>query len=215
MILRLSGLFPSFIDLLAPRRCAACDAPHPAGALCAVCAEGTVAAEETPEDVRAVFLHGGPIATAIHRAKYHPDPTVARALGALLRALTAPPDALIVPIPLHPRRLVARGFNQSAELARAWLGARRVGHGVLARAVDTPTQTALHRDARRENVRGAFVLRDPAAVRGRAVVVVDDVVTTGATLAEAMACVRAGGAAAVSGAALASAALRNKAISGG
>lgn len=215
MILRPSAWFSSLLDLIAPRRCAACDAPHPAGPLCALCAEGTVPVEETPEDVRAVFLHGGPIAAAIHRAKYHPDPSVARALGALLRPLPLPGDALIVPIPLHPRRFVARGFNQSVELARGCFGAARVCHGALARAIDTPTQTALHRDARRENVRGAFALRDPARVEGRAVVLVDDVVTTGATLAEAMACVRAGGAARVIGVALASAALRNKAVSGG
>lgn len=214
MILRPSAWAASLLDLIAPRRCTACDAPHPPGPLCARCADATVPVEETPEGVRAVFLHGGPIAAAIHRAKYHPDPSVARALGALLRPLPLPDGALIVPIPLHPRRFVARGFNQSVELARGAFGAARIGHGVLARARDTPTQTALHRDARRENVRGAFVLRDPSRVRGRAVVLVDDVVTTGATLAEAMACVRAGGAARVVGAALASAALRNKALSG-
>jgi ComF family protein len=215
MILRPSAWLPSFLDLIAPRRCAACDAPHPGAALCALCAEGTVPVEETPEDVRAVFLHGGPIAAAIHRAKYHPDPSVARALGVELRPIAVPDGALVVPIPLHPRRFVARGFNQSGELARGWLGAGRVCHGVLARARDTPTQTALHRDARRENVRGAFVVCAPARVQGRAVVVVDDVVTTGATLTEAMACVRAAGAATVMGVALASAALRNKAVSGG
>ncbi|MFO0630663.1 MAG: phosphoribosyltransferase family protein [Polyangiales bacterium] len=215
MTLRLSALFPSLLDLVAPPRCAACDDPFPAGALCARCDEATAPAEEAPEAVRAVFLHGGPIAAAIHRAKYHADPTVARALGALLRPVPAPRDALIVPIPLHPRRFAARGFNQSAELARGWLGPRRVDHGVLARARDTPTQTALHRDARRENVRGAFVVPAPARVAGRAVVLVDDVVTTGATLAEAMACVRAGGASSVMGVALASAALRCRAVSEG
>lgn len=214
MNLPLSGLLPSLLDLVAPRRCAACDAPHPAEALCALCADGTLPVAETPDDVRAVFLHGGPIAAAIHRAKYHPDPSVARALGALLRPIPVPGDAVIVPIPLHPRRFVARGFNQSGELARGCFGAARVDHGALARARDTPTQTALHRDARRENVRGAFVLPAPARVRGRAVVLVDDVVTTGATLAEAMACVRAGGAASVMGVALASAALRSRGVSG-
>jgi predicted amidophosphoribosyltransferase len=109
-----------------------------------------------------------PIAAAIHRAKYHPDPSVARALGAALRSVVVPDDALVVPIPLHPKRFVARGFNHSGELARGWLGAGRVCHGVLARARDTPTQTALHRDARRENVRDAFVVRAPARVRARA-----------------------------------------------
>jgi len=214
MILRPSWWCSSLLDLIAPRRCAACDSAHPEGALCALCAEGTVPAEETPDDVRAVFLHGGPIASAIHRAKYHPDPSVARSLGSLLRPLTLPGDALIVPIPVHPKRFVARGFNQSAEIARGCFGAARVCHAVLARARDTPTQTALHRDARRENVRGAFALRDPGRVRGRAVVLVDDVVTTGATLAEAMACVQSGGAERVIGVALASAALRNKPVSG-
>jgi ComF family protein len=129
----------------------------------------------------------GVLRTAVHELKYRGRrrlaPRLARALAdePAVRPLLAE-GALLVPVPLHARRLRARGFNQSALLARG-LSARtglRVAE-VLRRRRDTTPQTGLSAARRRANVRAAFVVRRPAWVRGRTVILVDDVQTTGAT----------------------------------
>jgi ComF family protein len=92
--------------------------------------------------------------------------------------------AVLVPVPLHPRRLRARGFNQ-AELLAVSIGRRaslRVAPRALLRRRDTPAQTGLSAAGRRRNVAGAFAVRQPETIRGRTVVLVDDVLTTGATV---------------------------------
>ncbi|MGH0031530.1 MAG: phosphoribosyltransferase family protein [Myxococcota bacterium] len=110
----------------------------------------------------------------------------------LARAPAEPPDQ-VVPVPLHRRRLRARGFNPALAVARHLARARGVPlrPRALARCRDTPSQTGLSRSGRRRNVRGAF--RAPAPVPAR-VWLVDDVVTTGATLAEAARVLRRAGA---------------------
>jgi len=129
----------------------------------------------------------------IQRFKYPPrglaglDPAPRAVLEQLVRAsaarLPAPAPQLVVPVPLHPRRLRQRGFNPAGLLARAV--AREVGTRcnpiALRRLRDTPSQTKLDRSARRRNVRNAFETRTPVP---EVVWLVDDVVTTGSTLAE-------------------------------
>jgi len=158
------------------------------------------------------FEFGGAIAEAIRRLKWGHMPELAPALGVLLfEALRrAPADFsaidVIAPVPLHPRRLRAREFNQAAELAAAMREAARTRGAPLARIAldaralertrDTPPQTGLDALQRRHNVLDAFGVRDPARVRHKRVLVVDDVMTTGATAdACAAALVRAGAAA--------------------
>jgi ComF family protein len=111
----------------------------------------------------------------------------------------------VVPVPLHWLRRWRRGYNQSSSLA---LGlSSRLGLPLqkwwLKRIRNTPSQKALSRTARQENVRGAFQVRSSAACKGRSILLVDDVVTTGATVHEAARVLRAAGAGRVVVAALA------------
>ncbi len=118
------------------------------------------------------------------------------------RALGA--DA-VVPVPLHFWRRMVRGYNQSQALARGL--SLRLGMpcqaGWLRRVRNTPRQTAQTVAGRKENVRGAFAVRPGISLRGRCVLLVDDVMTTGATAAEAARTLRAAGAARIAVAVLA------------
>jgi ComF family protein len=176
--------------------CAACDETVPATVVfCAACA--STAQRFVPTDFGseaagafAAFVYGGSIAQAIVRMKYEPRPDLARPLGDLLWAsiepfCTALRDAVVVPVPLHPARLAERGFNQSALIAQCI--ARRLRAPIaplaLARTRDTPRQTTLDRQERIRNMAGAFVVPQVNQVAHQTVVLVDDVRTTGATLA--------------------------------
>jgi ComF family protein len=147
-----------------------------------------------------------PLDAVVHGFKYGGRPDLARPLGRILAAGAKPdPGLLVLPVPLHRRRLRERGYNQAALLARAaaasW-GAPAVDT-VLVRTVATPPQARLPETRRHANVSGAFAVPEPGVVRGRAFVLVDDVVTTGSTLVEASRSLYAGGASRVMPVALA------------
>lgn len=133
------------------------------------------------------FRYAPPIDWLVRRLKFSGDLAAGRLLGDLLALETGAALAgadVVVPLPLHRRRLLERGFNQADELARPLaraLGAKR-RPGVLERVRATPAQMDLPAQRRRGNVRGAFAAR--GALRGR-VVLVDDVVTTASTMREA------------------------------
>lgn len=139
-----------------------------------------------------------PLAKALHLFKYGRDVTVGADLSHLLVARCPhPPEYdLLVPVPLHPARLRWRGFNQSLLLARP-LGRSwgvEVDPLVLRRARSTPPQVGLDESARRKNVRGAFRVAVPGSIRGRSILLVDDVLTTGATANECALTLRRSGA---------------------
>jgi ComF family protein len=177
---------------LAPARCAACDV-HVArrAVFCPACASTTERAPDPQPDPRALaaFVYGGAIASAITRFKYESRPDLARPLGDLFWSAVVPHanglrDVILVPVPLHATRLAERGYNQAALLANRVAG--RLGAPVramaLARTRDTPRQATRGRSERLSNVTNAFVVREPRAVAGRTVLLVDDVRTTGSTL---------------------------------
>lgn len=114
----------------------------------------------------------------------------------MLPRVPDPDVSLVVPVPLHVRRLRHRGFNQSAVLA-CHLGRSigcRVALTLVARRRDTPSQITLNPLARAANVAGAFAVRHPELVRDRAILVVDDVWTSGATARALAAVLRVAGA---------------------
>lgn len=140
--------------------------------------------------VRAPFVYGGVLAELIMAAKFSRREDLARALGRLLAAdaevcALAQGATACVPVPLGRSRRATRGYNQSVVMARE-LGRRLdvpVCHA-LVRLRETRPQSELGRDARRENVAGAFGGRRGARLRGR-VLLVDDVVTSGETARQA------------------------------
>lgn len=194
------------LSLFSEPCCAGCDAPVALGAaaLCAPCAAtlipGTARAPPGIGRVRALGAYGGALAEAIRRFKYGDRPDLARPLGRLLRQALEDsdwprPDRL-VPVPLHSRRLAARRYNQAALLAPHAAPGVRIDTRALRRARDTPPQAELERRSRLDNVKDAFVA-DPRRVAGQAIWLLDDVTTTGATLAACAAALTQAGAARV------------------
>lgn len=185
------------LDVLLPPRCPGCSglAPGWPAVFCEACtsglelAPGPVHADASdPHDLLASpFLYGGPLARAIVAFKHGGLPALGRRLADLGLAHAPPPRAeLVVPVPLHPRRLAARGFNPAAVVARGVARAASApwSPGLLVRVRDTPTQAGLAPRARASNVRSAFLARRPRGLVGRSVLLVDDVWTTGATARE-------------------------------
>jgi ComF family protein len=168
-----------------PPWCERCGQPEPHFGPCRLC-RGWPAALASVRS--AVWLDAGARAT-VHALKYRGLPRIAGDIAAVMaRLLPAPPPlARLVPIPLGARRLRTRGYNQSLWLARA-LGHRwrlPVESELLTRPRDTRTQTALTPAARLANVAGAFAVEIALDRPQPALVLVDDVFTTGSTLAEA------------------------------
>ncbi len=178
----------ALLAALSPPRCAACDASVLRGRVfCPTCAATVLRTANVAGSPLAFAAFGGAVAAALKRFKYSERPDLGRPLGHLVRRLVreeAPVADVVVPVPLHPRRLVERGYNQAALLARAAADELDVplAARALARRRDTPKQATLGRAMRLTNVECAFVARQPRAVKGRWVLLVDDVATTGATL---------------------------------
>jgi ComF family protein len=213
-----SAVTESILDVALPAACVGCG--EEGSALCPVCCRALAVRLDLPAGAplglpSAIPMplaqlewcspFSGPVRAALHGLKYAGERRLARPLGAAVAARWKAAGAggdVFVPVPVHAERAKRRGYDQavllasevSAQLRIPWLAA-------LDRTRNTSPQFDLGRRARRANVAGAFAVKGPAEaarVRGRWVVLVDDVVTTGSTLVACAEALHAAGAFAVS-----------------
>jgi ComF family protein len=183
--------------------CPRCGEPFDSGPshLCGACL-----AEPPPfSGLGAALLYGGAGAEAVIRLKYSRSPWNAVPLGRLMSRIVGPrlPESdgtrVVVPVPLHPRRLRERGFNQSALLARelARFAGLPLRTGFLERLRETRSRKWLSRAERHADLVGAFAVGERKRLAGLGILLVDDVVTTGATARAASLALLSAGATAV------------------
>jgi len=162
--------------------------PRDTGHVCGECIKNP----PSFDTARSVFQFQGSIRTLIHRIKYNDDGYALRALSSLAMEYNMLPDHLrpdmMIPVPLHPKRLKKRGFNQSLRLARTIFPHIPLGMDILIRTLNTTPQTELSMKERLRNVRNAFEAASPLPEGVEIILLVDDVYTTGATV---MACAKA------------------------
>jgi len=176
---------------LAGPRCPRCALDSPRGEVCGRCLSDAPRYDATV----AVLAYEFPADALVHALKFRGELALAGLLGnILLQGIDALSVDRVVPVPLSAERLRARGYNQAVEIARAVMPSK-LDSALCVRSRDTPAQMDLPDAERRRNVRGAF--RCTRDLAGQSIAVVDDVMTTGATLNEVAAALKAAGAARV------------------
>ena len=196
----LQSLWQAMLDFLFPPRCAGCRCfVERPGQWCPQCLEKTLRlrrlplspamARLVPGGAWAVGLYEGSLRRLIRRLKFQRDRSALSAIQTLLAAAAEQlPQAvteatLAIPVPLHAERRRQRGFNQAELIFREGLEARGLlWADILCRSRPTQPQYGLDARQRRENVRGAFSLQPGTELRDQQLLLVDDILTTGATL---------------------------------
>ena len=161
------------------QRCSVCALPVRGDGGCGRCLKAKPAFDAT----FVAFDYAFPVDALLQAFKYQHQLGLAAFFAENLAAQNLPGDIDgIVPVPLHPRRLQARGFNQTLEIARPFsrLTGCRLVYDRVRRVRDTPAQAGLTRKARARNLKGAFAYE--GCLKGARILIVDDVMTTGATL---------------------------------
>jgi ComF family protein len=169
------------------------------GALCGICRRAE------PHFRRAVAygVYEGSLRDLVHLFKYQGTRPAGKLLGKLLdqavRTMELPDSVIVVPVPLWSGKRSARGFNQAEAIARSFVALQssssiQLETAILVRTRETASQTGLTRHQRRANVRGAFAVARPEKIKGRSILIVDDVMTTGTTAGECARVLRRAGA---------------------
>ena len=189
------------------------------GPLCQICGEKlfhTIAeTEDTPlcaicrrvgahfSRATAYGAYEGALRDLIHLFKYNGVRPAGKILGGLLNqtvaAMALPDSVIVIPVPLWSGKRTTRGFNQAEAIARTFIhfqtsSSIQLDTSILVRTRETASQTGLTRHQRRTNVRGAFAVVKPAKIKGRSILIVDDVMTTGTTAGECARVLRRAGA---------------------
>lgn len=200
MLGMLAQAFEALKQFIYPPRCALCDSSikYDNSLLCKPCAESLnrVEADFTAPHLahvwfdcaRSVYPFEGKLRDALHGFKYGERFDLTEYLIGVLeteiRSMECPD--VIIPVPLHPKRLRNRGFNQAVMVARPL--SKRLGVSLdvdtLVRASDPGPQVDRERKERIQAVKGIFDVEDPQRIKGKNVLLIDDVLTTGATVNE-------------------------------
>jgi len=189
----------TLLDLVFPPRCEVCRTMETDG-LCENC-EKKITLLKPSAFIHSVGAYEGPLKTAILRFKFKKKLNLAEPLGALMvkylsRSLDVNNIDFLVPVPLHLKRLKQRGFNQSellAHIVTKYYDIPTVS-GLLFRVKDTHPQFNLPRTERFKNVRGAFEVKGTPFLKGKSVLLIDDIYTTGSTISECTRVLRENGA---------------------
>lgn len=140
-------------------------------------------------DIRTIGPFEAPLSDAIHMLKYSDAKSVSRQLGTMMAERVVGDQKynkadMILAVPLHSARKRERGYNQAQLLAEQLGKALDIPapEGLIARGKHTKSQTTLNKEQRHKNVEGIFVVQNPARIKDRTIILVDDVLTTGATI---------------------------------
>lgn len=210
----MNRFFAALLDAVYPQNtvCAICsnEALLDKHGLCAACAALLKPAQETDkleylDDIYCAVHYTKHMAAAIHNFKYNDARYLYRFLASLMELPKDWAFDCIVPIPLHPSKKRKRGYNQSTLIARELCGKYNsaLDETLVSRVVNTDSQRTLDREERAKNIKGAFAAS--SAAKGKSILLIDDVFTTGATMNECAKALKRAGAAKVYAAAVCSA----------
>lgn len=154
-----------------------------AGTLCERCKNNDI---KNIKLARSVFEYKGNIRSLVYNLKYDNKKYLAKPLSNLLynyyiNSKDFDNIDIIIPVPIHKNRLKQRGYNQAELLLNSFAKTNKLKFDLVERIVDTPTQTEKTHKERLENLKGAFKLTNPNEIKGKNILIVDDVFTTGAT----------------------------------
>jgi len=189
-------MIKTFLWLLFPPKCLICGG-YSEKCICDGCFSRIKFIDRIEGDVYFVGAYEGVLEKAIKLLKFRLKKKISRDLSFIMLNHNPFVDFdIIVPVPLHKKRMAERGFNQSAEIAGDL--SRETGkpviEGVLVRSRDTRHQFELSPRERSLNIKGAFTIKDPVKVFNKRVLIIDDIYTTGATINECRRCLLSAGA---------------------